>query len=356
MAKSYGIALILWATFGLFGAHHFYLGRDRQGVIHLLTLGGFTLAWLWDLIQLRSYVRWANFDRSFKEKYLQKVEKNDRPGESLVKNVLETVLCQLADTLVLMAIPSSIAADETFSYYLLPLISAGTIAVVVYYLGNIGETEGTFGSALKGALISVPYYYYRPQGNIIWCTLASKSTFVRKYRPRPEDNGPFCRRLAKSLFVIGLVAGLTASYFAYNCEIETDDGESVECLDSVRNFFSSSAWQNFKKSMLTLYSYVKYHGWRSLWEDVVKAFDMTDTDSAWKVLGISKSATDQEIKAVYKTLARQFHPDKVKDPEERQAAQEKFMEIQKAYELLSKTKHKRHKHNEKSPTNDRTQL
>jgi DnaJ family protein C protein 22 len=46
-------------------------------------------------------------------------------------------------------------------------------------------------------------------------------------------------------------------------------------------------------------------------------------------------------------LSREFHPDKVKDESLRRAAQEKFMEIQQAYEVLSKMKSKRRSRNKK---------
>ncbi|MBN1915747.1 molecular chaperone DnaJ [Candidatus Dojkabacteria bacterium] len=51
----------------------------------------------------------------------------------------------------------------------------------------------------------------------------------------------------------------------------------------------------------------------------------------YEVLGLSKSATKQEIKAAYRKLAKEFHPDRNKASD----AEEKFKEIQEAYEILS---------------------
>ncbi|CAH8566004.1 unnamed protein product [Schistosoma turkestanicum] len=54
----------------------------------------------------------------------------------------------------------------------------------------------------------------------------------------------------------------------------------------------------------------------------------------YKILGINKNATDEEIKKAYKKQAFQYHPDKNKSPN----AEEKFKEIAEAYDVLSDPK------------------
>ena len=51
----------------------------------------------------------------------------------------------------------------------------------------------------------------------------------------------------------------------------------------------------------------------------------------YEVLGVSKDATQEEIKKAYRTLAKKYHPDVSTDPN----ATEKFAEIQGAYDCLS---------------------
>jgi molecular chaperone DnaJ len=55
-------------------------------------------------------------------------------------------------------------------------------------------------------------------------------------------------------------------------------------------------------------------------------------DDLYKVLGVSKKATDEEIKKAYRKLARKYHPDRNPDDA---AAEEKFKEVQGAYDTLS---------------------
>ena len=51
------VAYVLWALFGIFGAHHLYLGRNCEALVSSISLNGFLLGWVRDAFRIPSYVR-----------------------------------------------------------------------------------------------------------------------------------------------------------------------------------------------------------------------------------------------------------------------------------------------------------
>src|SRR3954465_5655110 len=52
----------------------------------------------------------------------------------------------------------------------------------------------------------------------------------------------------------------------------------------------------------------------------------------YETLGVSKTASEDEIRSAFRKLARKYHPDVAKD---KKTAEEKFKQINEAYEVLS---------------------
>ena len=68
----------------------------------------------------------------------------------------------------------------------------------------------------------------------------------------------------------------------------------------------------------------------------IKAMFIHETDNAYKILELDKTATNDQIKKSYRELAKKHHPDKVQHLGDAyvKAAQDKFQQIQKAYQNI----------------------
>lgn len=70
----------------------------------------------------------------------------------------------------------------------------------------------------------------------------------------------------------------------------------------------------------------------------IEAMYFRVTDSAYVILQVERNATDEEVKRAYKRMCIKYHPDKVAHlgEEAQKAANEKFQEINNAYEQIKK--------------------
>lgn len=58
----------------------------------------------------------------------------------------------------------------------------------------------------------------------------------------------------------------------------------------------------------------------------------------YQILGISRNATEEEIKKAYRNLSRKYHPDANVNNPNKEQAEEKFKQIQAAYQQIMKEK------------------
>lgn len=63
---------------------------------------------------------------------------------------------------------------------------------------------------------------------------------------------------------------------------------------------------------------------------------MAEKKDYYAILGVSKTATDDELKKAYRKMAKKYHPDA--NPDNKEEAEKKFKEVNEAYEVLSDPK------------------
>ena len=87
-----------------------------------------------------------------------------------------------------------------------------------------------------------------------------------------------------------------------------------------------------------IYTIAGYLGISSRDYNSIKAMFYNSSDNAYKILETTKSASIDEIKKAYRKMAKKYHPDKVEHlgDEHKKGAEEKFKQVQKAYEQLQK--------------------
>lgn len=70
----------------------------------------------------------------------------------------------------------------------------------------------------------------------------------------------------------------------------------------------------------------------------IKAMFYDDSESAYKILEIEKTASNDELKTAYRKMVKKYHPDKLQHlgEEHVKGAEEKFKQVQKAYEQIQK--------------------
>lgn len=82
----------------------------------------------------------------------------------------------------------------------------------------------------------------------------------------------------------------------------------------------------------------RYLGISSKDFDSIKSMFVEDVNSAYKILEIEPTVSDEEVKKAYRKMAVKYHPDKVSHLGEdfQQKAKEKFQRVNEAYEKIKK--------------------
>jgi hypothetical protein len=98
LVKSKVVAYLLLFLTGIWGGHHFYLGRPGKGLLYLFTSGLFFMGWIYDLFTLDRQVDDANLKFAYSEEFPHhriivshespKVRPSEMTGYSAEKQIL----------------------------------------------------------------------------------------------------------------------------------------------------------------------------------------------------------------------------------------------------------------------------
>ncbi|XP_054013596.1 dnaJ homolog subfamily C member 22 [Hylaeus anthracinus] len=351
--KSLFWTYVLWLFGGLVGAHHVYLERDAQAFVYFSTFGGYVgIGWLRDIYRIPSYVADANNDPRFLDDFKQTVRTNRKPPFSTARFAAETAVAYLWAELYRSAIPE----DEVFgiNFRHLLILTPFVIALGVWTVGNIGREQGSIWVALGSAYLLYPTLPYIGD-DTMWIFLMvvvsslSFDTFSKQWRLKPRKRNSLVRRAIYLGLAVALYLSLIGCYLYFNAVITDSEGEEIKLSEAIQHFLTSPIWLDLKASLEATWNQAMHQGFWATWAQLVDLTDPRGEINAYKVLDLSQTATQTEITSRWRALSRDNHPDKIKGTEEeRRRAQEKFMEIQQAYEILSKAKNRRQRRNRKS--------
>lgn len=336
--KSLFRAYLCWLFGGVFGLHHFYLGRDKHAFITLSTFGGyFTLGLVRDLWRLPEYVKDANNDLEYLRWLHNQMKANERPPSSIVRQSGLMIMGNLFAYLVEYAIPKELLHDNVVMILKLLLIPFAS-ALGVWLVGNVGRHQGSIKKPLIAAYLStIPTIFFSiPHGS--FSTIAATIVFNkyskhwRLQRPRHKS---FIKRVAVLNICILLYLSLWSSWLYFGCTIEDPETrEPIKCSVAFDNFINSPAYTNLSEAVWMLIEHVRHQGVIGLWKEIMQEFDVSGKGTALAVLGLKEDASPQEIIAKYKKLSVEYHPDREKDELKKVEKHEKFIQVQQAYKKL----------------------
>ncbi len=338
-------AYILWATLGMFGAHHAYLGRYNHGIAWLLTLGGFGFGWFRDAFMIPYYVALANDNPAEKEMRAVKLRiANGVPPFSLGRVALMWLVGQIVGKMFSCLVDVGEVGRENDAAAALIYGSLYTIgwAVGIHLVGNLGEeTTGPFRALLPWVIAGGVFDAFSEESEY-YATFVAGLIYThraKRFREKVAVNANICTRMTKYGIYCGLVSMLM-SVALYNHGSLNVNGSNVNFKEALNNALNSEFWNDFDFNEFweKMNADADGDGEDDGTEYFKWAFDVSGERSAKKALGMSPDATFAECKSAYRKLALKYHPDRIPrdaTDAEKKEAELKFLKIKDAYEKLS---------------------
>ena len=220
-------------------------------------------------------------------------------------------------------------------------------AILGYFVGSI--LEQLFRQDRRNPFASVQSQ--RMQTNQVQLNLLSLAAIVIKADGKVDERE---LRFVRNYFISNYGEAYASSIFAkFNTEVKK---EQQNLNEITRLFVQRAPYETRLQILHFLFAIANADGHvaevevqkifqianalqlRSMDFESIKAMFVKSADNAYKILEISPSATDIEVKKAYRSMAKKYHPDKLQteDAALKKGAQEKFQQVQAAYEAIQK--------------------
>jgi DnaJ like chaperone protein len=159
-----------------------------------------------------------------------------------------------------------------------------------------------------------------------------KSFFIRKF---DQETAKEALRMLRDL----IKQNIPIQDVSYQVRDNLDYHSRLELLHLLYGVAQSDGTFHEKEALL-LNQIGYYIGISTSDQQSIRNMFVYADDTSYKILGIDRNSSPEEIKKVYRKLAIEFHPDKVAYLGEnvRKDAEEKFRKINEAYEKIKKEK------------------
>ncbi|XP_049610414.1 dnaJ homolog subfamily C member 22 [Syngnathus scovelli] len=327
MVKRITAAYALWALGGPFGLHHFYLGRDRHGLLWLLTLGGFGFGWIRDLIRIPAYVREANRDAKTQNRMY-----NDAlpPPVNPVRFIGQVCVGIYFGLVALIGLRSL----AFFHLIVLPLcVGAG-----VHLVSTVGRHTSDLPKTLKASLLTAPIFY----GSTLAPLPISLAASVTATQHRRYKRARTAQPLGLRLCMLSLAWLAFSTPLAY-CVLHNTTATLYylsDCVTALLDMFWFFPWLRSALEYVLLMPYrflcvvtggdYYEEAWKKMLEILLLKDYTEEEKKALEVLSLGAQASLEEITRGYRELAKTWHPDHNPSKD----AEATFIKIHKAYRLL----------------------
>jgi DnaJ like chaperone protein len=192
---------------------------------------------------------------------------------------------------------------------------------------SVGTTPGAFGVSLLVLIAAV----MKVDGQVVKSELDYvKQFFIRQFgRESAREALVMLRDLLKQEIPLRDVCAQISRNMDYSSRLQL-----LHLLFGV-----AGADQKFHPSEISLIETISgYLGISSSDFLSIRNMFIPDTDSAYKILEVDSSVSNDELKKAYRKMAMKYHPDKVSHLGEdfRKTADEKFKKVNEAYEKIKK--------------------